>query len=296
MNYDIVITGSEGYIGTVIKLELKDWLKDKTVLTIDKIGTPSNTHIQSCISSVKGIQGKVLIHLAAYTSVVESEIKSDDYYTNNVICYNKFLNSNNNQFDHVVYASSYAIYNNLTQIDPSSVYGSTKLEGEFITNRYTDKKTILRFANPFGVYSEHNLDNLIHGEPNVFLRLALCAKEGITFPIHQSKEMVRDFFPVKFIPLMVKKCIDENIYSTANLGSGKPILVNELLLDLCETHKIKSTHITLPKGVVSGIPFDIGSLTKLCLRDELACYDPNSYIRQGFVNYLNLCSQTRFLY
>lgn len=143
----IVITGSDGYIGNVVRKQLKADFPDAEFQYIDiKSGMNYNM--------ITNITGDVLVHLGAYVSVPESHEKFSQYYKNNCIHYELFLRRN--KFDCIIYASSNAIYDDNQDINPASIYGSTKLEGEFISKRNNENVTILRFANPVGLIPKNS--------------------------------------------------------------------------------------------------------------------------------------------
>ena len=118
----IAVTGYAGYIGQVVISELVKHPNIELVLIDSRDG--------KAIEHCEGVHADVLIHLAAYTSVVESFQKPDDYYQNNCSNYHSFLNRQDNSFGRIIYASSFSVYDEQLEISPSSVYGSTKLEGE----------------------------------------------------------------------------------------------------------------------------------------------------------------------
>lgn len=268
----IVITGNNGYIGRVVERELEGY---ELILIDEENGTN--------IKDVVGLSADYLVHLAAYISVTESEIYPDKYYLNNCSYYSKFLKNNN--FKKIIYASSYAIYNIDGSINPSSVYGDTKYIGEYISKRSCENITILRFANPVGIYDFHKpiINKIINGYPNVFWLLAKCKKNCCIFTIHDMMGMVRDFYPVSWISKIIKKVIENGIVGTYNIGSGIPTDVIRLLKNICLRYDIKFQYEQPGKYISKGLVTN-NEIVRLLLLSKT--YDPEQYCMELFPKYL----------
>ena len=156
---DVLVTGSSGYIGSEVVDRLsKSNSTDLRTMDLRSHSGSSQNHIAADIQHVYNNKRDTLVHLAAFISVTESDKDATYYYDNNCAKLHQFLNNQKNDFNHVIYASSFAVYDENLEINPKSVYASTKLEGEWIVKRWAEKTggsySILRFANPIGINSE----------------------------------------------------------------------------------------------------------------------------------------------
>lgn len=112
----IIITGGGGFIGNHLREAL-----NKTMLPYISVN-------ERC-EDTKNLSG-TLIHLAASTSERESYINPVKYIDNNIK--NLALLIKNNNFDSIIFPSSATVYNDKGEVDPSSIYGITKLACENI--------------------------------------------------------------------------------------------------------------------------------------------------------------------
>ena len=241
----IVITGSNGYIGNVVCRQLLHDFPESNFEFIDlKIGTD--------YKDVKGISADVLVHLGAYVSVPESHEEFSRYYQNNCINYEEFLR--NNIFNHIIYASSNAIYDDNEDINPASVYGSTKLEGEFITKRNSDNYTVLRFANPVGAIPElHSyLKEEIGVHSNLMSKMAMSLINDTLFTVHDNPNMIRDFYPVYWIGEVISSFISKPVVGVFNLGSSQFTNCHELIEVIADKYFIHTQVVPSPKGTSTG--------------------------------------------
>ena len=241
----VVVTGSDGYIGRLVCKSIKKL--DFELIEIDlKKGIDYN--------DVKDISGDCLIHLGAFTKVPESHYKSEEYYTNNCAKYHNFLN--NNKFDRVIYASSTSVYDYNRELNPGSVYSSTKLDGEYITKRYTDNNLILRFANPVGVYPSIHMDlvgDIIHGEPSLHWKLAKWIVNKEESEIHDLKGMTRDFVPLEWISKVItKELVIYDLKGIYNIGSSINVPISQFIKHVCERYSIGYKMVPPPQGAVQG--------------------------------------------
>jgi len=285
----IILTGSAGYIGSLVHHYLSDSVSNFDIESIDlDLGTD--------IENVKDRDCDVLIHLAAYTSVIDSYTEHESYYHNNCSKLHKFLMLNNNRFKYIIYSSSGAIYPDRYEINPESVYGSTKLEGEFLVKRTGIPHSILRFANPVGVVPQiHKLitKKITSSYPNVMIGLTLSKLRNQIFHIHKSSNMTRDFYPVSWIAKIILAIIQRGgIEGTFDLGSGIPTNVNSLLIKICNEFSIDYDFIPPPPGVGLGFKIDFNKfkLVSDLLEHEFIDYNPVDYCLSQFPNYLETFS------
>lgn len=248
----VLITGHKGYIGSTV-FELLSSRPELKVDGLDFAPQPGFESGRFDIVNAFGMEYDVLVHLAAYTSVPNSFEESSEYYSNNCNKYHEFLNLNNNKFGKVIYSSSISIFEGDT-IDPKSVYSSTKLEGEFITRRYTDNHFIMRFANPIGVTpSLHKTLPNLQNYDNVLWRLAKCKLNNETFKIHNFPRMTRDFFPLSMIANTILDAIRNDSTGTHFVRSNVNTPVMALLIYICDEFRISYDFVQPPAGTSIGL-------------------------------------------
>ena len=220
----VTITGSRGFIGTHVRKNICVSYEE-----IDKVlGT-----------NHKDLTGKtnILIHLSAYKKEDESFHNPELYIDNNVRDLASILIKNN--FSGVIFASSYSVYSGKGELEPSSVYGITKLIGEKLVRLYYPNSSwILRASQPYGEYDK----------ASVFYKMAQCKKTGEIFRLFDS--CYRDYFNVKLIPEVINRVLQGYVKpGIYNLGSGQIVNTSKFLRYICEKHNIKYKLITPPKGI-----------------------------------------------
>ena len=281
----ILITGHLGYIGSIVTDRIRQDHPEVEIVGIDL--QESND-----ISWVTKSSFDLLIHLAAFTSVEESYTYAEGYYLNNCSKFHDLLQTQGNEFSRIIYASSFAIYNDALEIDPSSVYGSTKLEGEYITKRKTSNHLILRFANPVGidVKLHQGQKNRDLSYPNVMMKLAKCKIDNAEMLIHNIPEMVRDYYPVSWIAEVISKSLTSNV-GTHDLGSGKSVNSIELLIKLCDLNCINHRMVEAPAGTDVGTTIVASRLSLAkSLVENFENYDPIEYCVEQLSNYVEILS------
>lgn len=291
----IVITGANGYIGTVVTKHLDDYhlsLVDKDRFNL------VNRHdkITSEIAYVHDLEADILIHLAAETSVVQSYSDAEHYYQNNCSQFHSFLNTNGNKFKRVIYASSFSVYDENFNISPGSVYASTKLEGENIVKRWASEDpsrsfSILRFANPVGVNPNdhgHLTSRMMSAYANVMWILARCKVEKTTFQLHDLPDMKRDIYPVQWIADAIGWIVENEDVGTVNLGSGFLTDIKTFATRICKNFSIPLNTVAPPPGTMPG-PQSLPKVFKKHLEPyATADFDPIEYCIDQMNNYVYL--------
>ncbi len=169
-----VVTGGAGFIGSYL---VKQLIKDRyDVVVIDSLYRGKLDNISSVIDDVtfhkidirdfdglkkllKGADG--VFHEAALTDVQESFTRQDEYHQVNVVGTENVFRIAKEFGLKVVYASSSSVYGNPKSIpieesadrNPINPYGRTKLEDEFLAEKYKDGVSIigLRYFNVYGI-------------------------------------------------------------------------------------------------------------------------------------------------
>jgi len=238
----VLITGAEGYIGRVVMATLRERFNSNLRLETADLRRGQD------IGSISQQYYDCLVHLAAFVRVGEGEELPTRYYNNNCTKYIKLLQQN--QFRRIIYISSAAIYGK-NSICPPNVYGSTKLDGEFITARARVPNLILRLGNPIGMMDYHQpiiREMMTSPYASVAMKLAEAAISNKTFHIHRNPRMTRDFFYVAHLAEFISEAIFSCQTGTFDVGSGQPVPVNDLLEKCCTRLGINYDYIEPPAG------------------------------------------------
>jgi len=224
----ILITGSSGYIGShlcdmlageyeVHGLDIKD-----PQVEIDKFyKIDINRQF-----SIEGVEFDAVVHLAALTSVPESQERPISYYITNLNGTMNVLNKvKTNNF---IFASTGAAQ------DCLSAYGVSKRGAEDVVRSYTkmanSNYTIFRFYNVIGaeVATPTNPDGLLFN--------LLKARETGEFTIHGTDypntpdgTCVRDYVHVEEVCRSIKMAIESPANNTECLGHGVGYTVQEMV-------------------------------------------------------------------
>jgi nucleoside-diphosphate-sugar epimerase len=226
---NLTITGSRGFIGTNLRTHLED---------------PSYEEFDHVLGKdhhdLIGRYG-TLIHLSAWRKEDESFWNPEKYIQNNVQDLAFILTKNN--FSGIIFPSSIAVYDKDGNLEPTSIYGLTKLFGEKLVRLYCKNHWILRISQPYGP----------HDRFSVFHKLAYCKKYGETFRLFVDHGMRRDYFHVAQFCKIVNKILEGLIHpGTYNVGSGKAVAVTSFLKYLCDKYDIKYESVTPPIGASPG--------------------------------------------
>jgi len=182
---------------------------------------------------------------------------------NNLISYYKMLNyfKNFEKIKNIIYVSSSEVYGDSndkykdeknTACKPKTVYASTKLSGEYLTKIFSKKYNlnyiIIRPFNLFGKYS-----HLYGPSAEVIPRIILQLLKNKRPYIFGSGEQKRDFCEISYVVEGIYKCL-KNLKKinrkTINIGTGKPITINELsrIISKVLQKKIQPVYLTERPG------------------------------------------------
>ena len=241
-----VVTGGAGFVGShLVKLLVKE---GHIVTVIDNLHTGKKKNLASVIQQItfkkidirnyeelekimKNIDG--VFHQAALTVVQDSFKNPQEYHDVNVDgTENIFKLAQKNNFK-VVYASSSSVYghkkdmpiNEDTLREPINPYGQTKLDTEFLFEKYTKIGTKiigLRYFNIFG--QGQTLEYA-----GVITKFLDRIKENKSPIIFGDGTQIRDFIFVKDIVMANLLAMESQISnSLVNIGTGKAITILEL--------------------------------------------------------------------
>ena len=264
---NILITGGLGFVGKELALKLS---KNYNVIIIDK--KKSNEKLKNIkifhydfssnksIRILKKFNIDTIIHLAAYTNVIESEKYKSKYKINNYLKSKIFFKNIKNikNIKKFFFASSAAVYgdnkNKVTEksiCKPINYYGKTKLLFEnYLLNQKTKVDIIItRF---FNIISEEKQSNKIK---SFFNNLARSIQNKKTFYINGNNFNTpdgfchRDFIDIKILTNYVLKLLKlKNRKILVNIGTGESISIGEIVKKLSKKYKNKFKYqISQPK-------------------------------------------------
>jgi UDP-glucose 4-epimerase len=250
-----VVTGGAGFIGSnIVKQLLK---QNHTPIVIDnlcrgKIERISSPDIEFHKVDIRNIDQlkKILknsdgvFHQAALTDVQESFTKQEEYNdvnvkgTENIFKIAKEFNLK------VVYASSSSVYGNPEKIpitenskrDPINPYGKTKLDDEFIAEKYSKDSVSIIGLRYFNVYGKGQTGSYA-GVITKFINKLKENKDPIIFG---SGIQVRDFIFVEDVALANISAMKSNVNNGFfNIGTGITTSIKQLAKIMIDLSNLK---------------------------------------------------------
>ena len=250
-----VVTGGAGFIGSnIVKQLLK---QNHTPIVIDnlcrgkieRISSPDIEFHKVDIRNVDQLK-KILknsdgiFHQAALTDVQESFTKQEEYNdvnvkgTENIFKIAKEFNLK------VVYASSSSVYGNPEKIpiienskrDPINPYGKTKLDNEFIAEKYSKDNVSIIGLRYFNVYGKGQTGSYA----GVITKFINKLKENKNPIIFGSGIQVRDFIFVEDVALAnisaMKSDVNNGFF---NIGTGITTSIKQLAKIMIDLSNLK---------------------------------------------------------
>ncbi len=278
-----VVTGGAGFIGSHLveylikqnhdviivdnlhsgKIKNLDTVKDK--IDFFEIDIRNFSALKNLVKGVDGI-----FHQAALTVVQESYVKEKEYYDVNVIGTENILKLAKEFGIKVVFASSSSVYGNPKKIPisedadrkPLNPYGLTKLEDEYLAERYSKMGVEIIGLRYFNVYGLGQNDAYA-GVITKFLKNIKMRKPPI---INGDGTQVRDFISVQDVAeanLLAMKHAQKNLF--LNVGTGKATTILDLTDMIIRSSGLKLHPIFAPslEGDVKTSQADIELVTKL---------------------------------
>ncbi|PBO85646.1 MAG: NAD-dependent epimerase [Thaumarchaeota archaeon] len=304
-----VVTGGAGFIGNnIVKLLIK---KGHDVDIIDNLHTGEKENLNEVIDKINFYQIDIrnkkdlekiikncdgIFHEAALTAVPESFENPKEYHDVNVIGTRNIFEIAEKGDIRVVYASSSSIYGDSKSIPikenaekkPINPYGQTKLDDEFLAERFSknDLSVIgLRYFNVYGI-------GQVGSYAGVITKFLENIKNEKSFIINGDGNQIRDFIHVKDIANANVIAMESEINSGFfNIGTGIPTSINDLakLMIKLSNHKHETIHGPELKGDVKISQADINSTNKsFNLNHKINLQDG---LRDLIKNYLSLNSQ-----
>ena len=306
-----IVTGCAGFIGSHLVEELVE--KNWHVIGIDNFhpyysrelkehnlkNAKNNKNfefIEGSILSEKDLEKltnnvNYIFHFAAIAGVRNSFEHPKEYFKINVEGTSNLLEKFKN-VDKFVFASSSSVYGNLKTEDfpvkedhtlnPISPYGESKKQAEELCLKHMHdfgmKMVILRFYTVYGPRQRPD---------EAFTKFIRLAQLGKPIPVYGDGTKERDF---TFVSDIVNGTIlaAENGIGIYNLGTGGPIILNQMILTLEKSldKKIQKNYLPSPEGDVEKTHADISKAKK-----ELGYY-PRFTLKEGVNECVRWCIET----
>lgn len=247
------VTGGAGFIGSYLVKKLIS--ENHQVIVIDNFHTGKEENLKQIIKCIeiqktdirdfdqlkktlKKVDG--VFHKAALTTVPESFIKPEEYNDVNVVGTDNVFKIAKEYNLKVVYASSSSVYGNTEKIpikedfprNPINPYGKTKLDDEYLAEKYSSENLDvigLRYFNVYGIGQTGSYAGVI----TQFLNRLKENKPPI---INGEGNQIRDFVYVKDVAQANLVAMKSNVKKGFfNIGSGKTISIKklaEIMIDL----------------------------------------------------------------
>ncbi len=277
------VTGGAGFVGSYLtKLLIKE---NHEVIVIDNMHTGKKENLEEIIDKIEffridirnfsELENKIkdvdgIFHEAALTIVQESFTMKEEYYDVNVKGTKNIFEIAKKYGIKVVFASSSSVYGNTERIpisegekrNPINPYGQTKLEDEFLAEKYSEQGVAiigLRYFNIFGKGQTGSYAGVI----TKFLNRLNDEKSPIIFG---DGSQIRDFIFVEDIARANLSAMLSKINSGFfNIGTGKTTSILQLAKLLIKLYNLEiSPEFSNPlQGDVQKSQADVSESQKL---------------------------------
>lgn len=290
---NVMVTGSHGYIGSVLCKELTEQgyevygCDNKLSLGADpfkyvKKVTQLSFDDDDVIATIVNNNIHTIFHLAANSLLGPSATNPLQYYWNNTARTTTLLHklAKAGWKGHIIFSSTAAVYGDqptaVTEdslLDPCNHYGESKLLCEqvlSVAGLYDIKTTIFRFFNVTGAYDDVGQDD---GEPHIISRICDAALHGTALTIFgndyptRDGTCIRDYVHVRDICGAQIHAMENKVTGTYNLGTNKGTSTRELIELFKEINEVKVPSTN--GGRREGDP-------------AILVADPNKFIDTGF--------------
>ncbi len=266
----LLVTGGAGFIGSHLVEKLLE--RDHDIVVIDDLSSgfiwnlPQDTKlrlIQKPVQDVKitelSADFSLILHLAAQVSVPLSIEELYASSSNNLLSTLKVFEWARNLNIPVIYASSSAVYGNLPlgddnqeKYDILSPYALDKLTMEqyalLCHKIYNTPSVGLRFFNVYG--PKQDPTNPYSGVISIFIDRLLNNMPVTVNGGYQTRDFIYVTDIVDVLLKSMNLLLNNNLCQVINVGTGKSITINDLLIALIEILQLKPEIIKkkLPPG------------------------------------------------
>ena len=251
------VTGGAGFVGSnIVKLLVKE---NHDVLVIDNMHTGKKENLQEVfdkiefceldIRNIPELENKIkdvdgIFHEAALTIVQESFLMEEEYYDVNVKGTENIFNIAEKYGIKVVFASSSSVYGNTEKIpiiennerNPINPYGKTKLEDEFLAEKYSKKGVSIIGLRYFNIFGKGQTGSYA----GVITKFVNQLKEKKAPIIFGDGSQIRDFIFVEDIAQSNLSAMLSKInFGFFNIGTGKTTTILQLAKFLIKLYNLE---------------------------------------------------------
>jgi UDP-glucose 4-epimerase len=251
------VTGGAGFVGSnIVKLLVKE---NHDVLVIDNMHTGKKENLQEIfdkiefceldIRNIPELENKIkdvdgIFHEAALTIVQESFLMEEEYYDVNVKGTENIFKIAEKYGIKVVFASSSSVYGNTEKIpilennerNPINPYGKTKLEDEFLAEKYSDKGVSIIGLRYFNIFGKGQTGSYA----GVITKFVNQLKEKKSPKIFGDGSQIRDFIFVEDIAQANLSAMLSKInFGFFNIGTGKTTSILQLAKFLIKLYNLE---------------------------------------------------------
>jgi UDP-glucose 4-epimerase len=251
------VTGGAGFVGSnIVKLLVKE---NHDVLVIDNMHTGKKENLEEVLEKIEfyeldirntlELENKIkdvdgIFHEAALTIVQESFIMEEEYYDVNVKGTENIFNIAEKYGIKVVFASSSSVYGNTEKIpilennerNPINPYGKTKLEDEFLAEKYSDKGVSIIGLRYFNIFGKGQTGSYA----GVITKFVNQLKEKKSPKIFGDGSQIRDFIFVEDIAQANLSAMLSKInFGFFNIGTGKTTSILQLAKFLIKLYNLE---------------------------------------------------------
>ena len=251
------VTGGAGFVGSnIVKLLVKE---NHDVLVIDNMHTGKKENLQEIfdkiefceldIRNIPELENKIkdvdgIFHEAALTIVQESFLMEEEYYDVNVKGTENIFKIAEKYGIKVVFASSSSIYGNTEKIpiiennerNPINPYGKTKLEDEFLAEKYSKKGVSIIGLRYFNIFGKGQTGSYA----GVITKFVNQLKEKKSPIIFGDGSQIRDFIFVEDIAQSNLSAMLSKInFGFFNIGTGKTTTILQLAKFLIKLYNLE---------------------------------------------------------
>jgi len=224
------------YYSRSLKLDRIENLKKFSNFTFQELDLTNRTEVEAKITT---LCPENIYHLAAQAGVRLPKSEYQKYFDSNLVGFwNVLSQATSLKIPNILFASSSSVYGNQIDmlsessktLEPTSLYGATKLSNELIAAKLTlGSKSRIRGLRFFTVYGPW-------GRPDMaYYKIMDCLKENKPFTVYGNGEQIRDFTYIKDIVDSTIELQNElttrelGFYDVVNVGAGNPTSLNKMI-------------------------------------------------------------------